>query len=388
MRAQAAADLEDRRLGAASRWRLQGRAMEAHPLARRPELPLGRGLAAARARHSMTFDAYDGNLATLKTRARRLGRLLRAGHPMSASAVESWATCPFRFFLASVLGVQPTLRPEESATIDPLERGNLIHHVLKRHYDATATAGDPADPEALRAAAEPLFAEAAARGLTGHPLLWENARGEILSDLQTAVVDDAGWREREGLLPRRFEQPFGTGDGGAWPAVELAVGNLQLRFRGYIDRVDFAPDEARAFVFDYKSGAAGGYKKLKDDPVLAGRHVQLAIYTRAVRDSGGAPVPAGGGYWFVTSRGGLELIELETDADGIAARLLEVLEIVAEGMLGGVFPQVPGEPGQHGPANCQYCSFDRVCPSGRETRYDRMQGSEGHQLHLKLGVVE
>ena len=71
------------------------------------------------------------------------------------SAIESWATCPFRYFLGYVLRVAPTTRPEDQWGIDPLERGRLVHGILRRSYSA-APGGAPTVAE-LGAVAEEEF---------------------------------------------------------------------------------------------------------------------------------------------------------------------------------------------------------------------------------------
>src|SRR5439155_2361592 len=112
---------------------------------------------------------------------------------------------------------------------------------------------------------------------------WENARAALLRDLHLELDREEVWRVEEGLAPLLFERTFGNErDVESWPAVEmpLADGSV-IRFRGAIDRVDVSP--SRVLVIDYKSGGTWGYDGLSDDPVLAGRHLQLVLYARAAR---------------------------------------------------------------------------------------------------------
>ena len=60
---------------------------------------------------------------------------------ISASGIESWATCPFQFFLGRVLRIDATDRPEDGWTVDPLERGSLVHRILERFFKDLRSAG-------------------------------------------------------------------------------------------------------------------------------------------------------------------------------------------------------------------------------------------------------
>ena len=111
-----------------------------------------------------------------------------------------------------------------------------------------------ADHQLLEEIAESCFLELEARGVTGHPLVWENTSAAMLVDLRTFLVKDERWRGEEGLAPTYFEQPFGIRkDSRSWPALALRFAGIDVTFRGYIDRVDVDPTRGRAFLYDYKT---------------------------------------------------------------------------------------------------------------------------------------
>jgi ATP-dependent helicase/nuclease subunit B len=390
-RAATPSDLHDRRLEQVVAWTGADRPLEAHPLASRAELPLGRALIAVQARLSDDFSVFDGNLAELVGRSTRMARRFDGHGAISASAVETWASCPFRYFLGYVLQVERTTHPEESWTIDPLERGNLVHRILEEFFKTLHAQGRPragerysaGDVGLIEVIAERHFAHVEELGKTGHPLIWQNARHAILADLRTFLAEDEAWRRSEGMTPAYFEQAFGTGEPGAWPAVEVDLGDRKLRFRGLIDRVDLDARGERAYVFDYKTGGASSYRTLKADPVLAGQHVQLAIYTRAVRGGNGQPLPSGGAYWFVSRKGEFTRTSVPDDAAAVAQRLTETLRTVADGVGVGAFLQAPGDDGDQF-SKCSYCDFERVCPTGRDELWARKLASPAHRRYLSL----
>src|SRR4029450_4945828 len=105
-----------------------GRDLGLLPLAARTDLVLGRALHAARARQSREFTEFDGNLAALAPESRRIGRPFAAeSSGSSATSLERWAKCPYQYFLANVLRVESTERPEDEWTMTALDRGSFVH---------------------------------------------------------------------------------------------------------------------------------------------------------------------------------------------------------------------------------------------------------------------
>jgi RecB family exonuclease len=369
--------LDEHRLAQAIAWRQQGHALAAHPLARQPVLE--RALAMAQARRARRLTAFDGNLSAAAAGARRIARLFDEQRAMSATGLQSWASCPFSFFLERVIDVHGSEIPEDRWTIDAAARGSLIHAVLEEFLHALAGADPPlgtrpyteADRRLLRTIAERRFEELRANGLAGNPLIWEATAADIWADLEMFLREDQAWRADHGWQPARFEQRFGYDDPDSWPALEIEAAGVTLRFRGQIDRIDVS-GSGRAQLYDYKTGKSDEYKELGTDPVSAGRTLQLALYSEVVqRNMPGASV--GATYWFVSTRGGFAMEGLTQPPDTVRARLGEALERIASGIRGGVFPAVPGEEDDFFNTfdNCRWCAYERVCPKSREEQWAR-----------------
>ena len=322
-------------------------------LAGREDLPLGRALHTVRARRSSRLTEFDGNVsgvAELPLIARGL-----TGPAQSASGVEAWATCPFRFLLGRVLAVAATEDVEDERwwQIDPAERGTLIHRILERFFVEVASSSNPApgvaygagDLRRIDAIAVEEFDRAAVRGVIGHPLVWENERATILADLRTLLRLDAEQRGAGGWRPAHLEQPFGMApDGSSWPQVTVALPDgRSIALRGLIDRVDRNEEAVR--VIDYKTGRDPGTAVTTINRLDGGRAVQLPLYARAVRDrdrAEGRPVPVVTAlYWYCTSRGGFRQREVRID-DEVEATLTDVLAGIDAGVRAGCFPAVPG----------------------------------------------
>ncbi|MBV9327888.1 MAG: PD-(D/E)XK nuclease family protein, partial [Chloroflexi bacterium] len=257
-RAPRLSDLEDRRL----RESADADQLTFHAMAARSDLPLGAGLTVSGARASADFTPFDGNgEIALDTH-----RILQSVRRISASAIESWATCPFQFFLGRVLRVDATDRPEDGWSVDPLERGSLVHRILERFFKQLRGAGrfdgldqySSADYQLLEDIAQDCFGDLERRGVTGHPLVWESTRATIRADLRTFLARDERWRAERRLQPRLFEQPFGMRQtDAAWPALDVTIAGQSISFRGSIDRIDVVEDPTgrRAFLYDYKTGS-------------------------------------------------------------------------------------------------------------------------------------
>ena len=429
------ADLEDRRLQQAARWVRDRRPLFLHPMARRTDLPLGRALELARDRWSSRFTAFDGNVSALAGHARRLASIFGGRRAISATAVQAWATCGFKYFLERVLGVESTERPEDEWTITPLERGSLVHGVLeefflelrRRDQPRPDQRYSPADTALVEHIADKRFSALEASGTTGHPIAWENEKRRILADLRAFLSEDEKWRIAQAMVPSYFEQGFGFETDGSWPALDVTIsfnprddalfsehvfentgGQLQpdhrfsantaepsswqdtrIRFRGFIDRIDLNTTRGHAYVFDYKTGSKTPYKELQNDPVAAGQHVQLALYGRAVRRNLANVTAVGAAFWFITSKGQFEQLGMPGDETSIAARLDEVLKVISRGIRAGAFPQVPGAFDRDTFVNCRYCDFERICPapSRRAGVWKRKQSDPLAALHLQLSLA-
>ena len=209
---------------------------------------------------------------------------------VSASTLERWLECPYRWFTDHELAPQ-RLDPES----DALRLGGVVHAALEALYrDPPGDDGipRPGDLDRWRAAlASRLDAAARERGMRPEDpadAVWiARARAQI----EAFLADEAG-RETE-LRPRRelLEAGFGIDPDG--PAA-LALGEASLR--GRIDRIDVAPDGSSALVRDYKSGAKVRGRK------TWGTHgkLQLQLYVLAARESLSL-TPVGGLYTALAS---------------------------------------------------------------------------------------
>ena len=371
-----AADIHDRDVSSVSRWRTSGRALKDHYLAN-PGGAIARVIAMNDSRWSRQVTGWDGDVSGHLDP----GPVLRE-RPLSATGLESWARCPFSYFLGHVLGLRALDSPEDVLTISALDRGLLVHRILERVVDELINRNDGSGAgkigmeeqvQILRRIAEEEFNRAENRGVTGKPLLWATAKDEILRDLLGFLDEDRTWLEKEGLEPIWAEKSFGFDrSDGLEPLKIILKDGTELSFRGMIDRVDVSKDKKRIVVTDYKTGSSYSYQKMNKDPLDAGRRLQIPIYALAAKRALGETEQAQGSYWFVTSAANYE--RKIVDLGQIEDRFNEVIEDISTGIQNGLFPANPGPPGRFGPENCSYCDFDRICPASRASLWDRKKG--------------
>lgn len=205
---------------------------------------------------------FEGELETLGGAfAERFG----AAHVWSSSRLETYASCPFRFFITKVLDLE--LHEAPKAGYDVSQLGSMLHKVLERVYQE---APDPTDVQALLVCLPAVTAEVFARAPVEYGFrpteLWQAQQSELkeklAKTLQGLVEESSGFR------PSRFEERFGE----PRPlALETAAG--RVLFHGVIDRLDRNPGgEIR--VIDYKAGSS----HLDARDLAEGKRLQLVLY--------------------------------------------------------------------------------------------------------------
>jgi len=335
-----------------------------HFVARRHEV-LGRGLVALETRRAQAFGPYSGRVGPHDYSSPR-------DRAVSPTSLEEYAVCPFRYLVSHVLGCEVLEEPEHRLTIDPRDRGTIVHEALERYmremiggrHEGLDSAGRAAR---LAGIGREIFARFDRYGRTGRRVPSELERRRVLRMLEGERVRDEAHRAETGTRPLAVEHLFGFGTGAP---VSFAVGDHEVAFRGRIDRIDEAPDGLE--VLDYKTGSSYGYRGLNDDPVDRGRHLQLPVYALAGAaygiEAGEAPTAVRAAFRFV----GPDPMDIPFLLDGPGrSRFAEALGTILDGIAEGAFPFHPGDLEGSGDSNCRYCDFDALCPRDRAATWQR-----------------
>ncbi|MFA6029853.1 MAG: PD-(D/E)XK nuclease family protein [Elusimicrobiota bacterium] len=287
----------------------------------------------------------------------------------SPSALEEFATCPFKFFADRVLGLDPGDEPSDRGQLTPQARGKLYHEVLERFYKRLLDErfwehhpppreGEGRGEGALRGWEKTLdetidaaFKEHDWRTLGVYPLLWESARRRMSVWLKDFVKRDLELLGELGLHPARFE-------------VELEGRGGALRLHGRADRVDLGGGHSR--IVDYKTRWPRSTEKLYNKVVKL-ENLQPAIYQELLAQSAWAPKGEGAHYGaeLLIIEGGLDRVGIDwiqrfsaEDYARARADLLVELAAMAQRMARGEFFISPAE-GRFG--HCEYCPFGALC---------------------------
>ncbi|HEY9097899.1 MAG TPA: PD-(D/E)XK nuclease family protein [Thiobacillus sp.] len=248
----------------------------------------------------------------------------------SPTAYQTLLDCPYRFFVASVLGIREL--DEADDALDKSDYGNALHRILKTFHDSAPPTGRDAALARLNEISTAEFAALPAYTATAWRLRWASIQPAYIDTWLDWVAQ--GWRYLSGEAA--VEVPFSI----------PGLGDIILH--GRVDRVDGRIDQnggdART-VIDYKTGAAAGLKKKLKDPTEA---IQLPFYAW-LSEAAAAYLPI--------NETPVSLLELdgETDVDAISRRLPELLEAIAAGeslRASGV------------DAVCQYCEARGLCRKG------------------------
>ncbi len=231
---------------------------------------------------------YEGELFDLSER-------FGASHGWSASRLESYGTCPFEFFVAYGLELEPRTEAEEGFDVRML--GSMLHKILEEHYS-----GRP-----LHETAQKVFADAPAEYGFRPTALWTQQQAELLRVLEKTIEELN--KISVGFTPHAMEARFGMGN----PSLVLKTSAGDVRLHGYIDRLDAAPDGSLR-VIDYKAGST----PISANHLNEGRRLQLPIYAMAARDALGLGEVSGGFYWHI-QKAEASSLKLEKFEGGVEA---------------------------------------------------------------------
>jgi ATP-dependent helicase/nuclease subunit B len=314
---------------------------------------------------------FNGDLRQLVA-ARALS--VRQPEQWSASRLNDYGKCPFRYWVSHVLRAEPHVEPETG--LNPMVIGDTYHKALELFYRTLlarkltlATTPQEQAMALFQSAANAALALLQQRPDVRHGEFWQFDRNEIifrlnrffLKEWQRAVAD------QEQFLPTMLEAGFGRLDAQPHPQLSVKLRNgKEIMIRGRIDRVDVAAhtigsSSPKVRLIDYKSGSAA----ISRDDALSGRNIQLPLYALAVERAimPGSKV-ASAMYLSVSSGEPSGRLSFESSAgdqqDDDSVNLIEVVEQHVRNFVGGIesgdFTVQP-----NGSAVCGKCNHRAVC---------------------------
>jgi ATP-dependent helicase/nuclease subunit B len=278
---------------------------------------------------------FVGDLTTLGHEF--AARYSAEGHVWSASRLEAYLSCPFHFFVAHVLGLEP--RPEPQEGLDARQLGNIYHRIFERVY-AAFEGFSSIDVERLLAALPEVSAcvldEAPRREGFLATAWWKQTRDEIIDNVRRSLQELHKPDVQQGFVPIAHEQGF-------FEPLDLCVreGEDAFRLHGVIDRVEHnASGQVR--IIDYKTAGPWSFTNAA---LTKGKKIQLPLYALAARDALGLGEPVDGFYWHVrqarASPFTLRNYAARCGEDPLSAAVAKAWEAVRGAREGRFVPQVP-----------------------------------------------
>ncbi len=255
-----------------------------------------RAVEAARRAATTTPTPYAGQLSPgLLDEVRRI---YDRDHQFSATELETYAHCPFRFFAQWLLGLRPIDEPGEE--LPPHQKGTVLHEIFRAFYDAWSPDRTPRRiTEDNRREALELLTAIAHRSLDKQPyagFIWQKLRERLVG--RQVAGEPPGLLERfiqeemrtsalsTACMPKYLELGFGRHRPGRAPdsasreqPITIDAGGRHVLLRGIIDRVDTNDAQETFCVLDYKTG--GSIPALKD--MRSGPELQLPLYVMAAQ---------------------------------------------------------------------------------------------------------
>lgn len=314
---------------------------------------LRRGLAAEAERASdKPFSQYDGLIGPAP-------EILDAVLPLSFQKIETYAGCPFEFFMRYLLVAEQEPDPEEDLDVLPREMGRIYHRTLFSLFSVLIEKRRFPGPGLGREVFSDMVKDAVKGSVVGTlggrvPLLVLRARQEHAVEILDRLLEREGEHISSGYIPTRLEEVFGI----SGADFSIQIGGRALPFVGRIDRIDVDERRRLFFVVDYKRKRPSGARKLVRD-IEDGSHVQLPLYLAAAQTLIGGGFAAGGG----------ALVYLEGDDKKEARETLDGDEYrgLWDTVVGNIDESVRAiERGDFSPRKedaCMFCSYKDLCRS-------------------------
>ena len=296
---------------------------------------------------------FDGMTGTVES---HWARLIERG--FAPTPLERYARCPFQYFSADVLRLEPS-RMVMSQEPDAALVGTLCHAALRRCYEQLVRVGWPTErvatdrvAQTIRASVEQAAAELELQHRTGHYLLWELAKELIATLVNAAVKADEEEQAEHPYQPIAFEV-----DGeGTIPGV-LDEGLLKIR--GRIDRLDRNRTSGTVRVLDYKFKVGSAMKpedRNLSQSAVRGYRLQPPLYSCLTVP--GQPTPSQVQFLFLApqwsptiSRSSFETMSWSSDTGALIQNTMRTL---VDGIRTGRFFILPD-------GYCDSCDFRVAC---------------------------
>lgn len=343
---------------------------------------LASGKRATASKRTTALGPFDGNIAETR-------RSAPLNLQISASALQNYAECPYRYFLAAELNVDERIDPEDALTLSALDKGLLVHSILEQFLKEFGPDSTSEGLNQLRQTALEEFDRFQRDDYIGYNAIFDLEKDQILRQLeqwhQTNLDVLSGYEgEMMTEVPFGFEDPLGR--------MTLEDG-FTFQFRGKVDLIALSSARNRALVVDFKTGRSSSYSDIEKDVTASGTKLQLPLYARITNELLENSADVDAAYWFVFQSGSTRLRpKIPVSLEATDERFDEVMSTVVDGIRLGLFPARPGDRDTRGDGppwkNCKYCAYSDVCSTDRLIAWNRKKSSPALTGYVALAEGE
>jgi CRISPR/Cas system-associated exonuclease Cas4 (RecB family) len=342
---------------------------------------LARALRGRYRRWSRNWTVNDGLVDPDDLGKEAMERYQLSTRAFSATALQDYASCPYRFFLSSVFRLRPREEVAAIEVMDPLTRGALFHDVqfavltkLKAdgllplrssQVNSAWLVVDACLDEVAR-----VYEDNLAPAI---PRVWSDAIESVRADLRE-------WLRRmsennDDWVPDKFELAFAMDHIGSRNRDPESVSEPVeiagcLRLRGSVDLVERHPN-GKLRITDHKTGKASAKKSLV---VGGGKALQPLLYALACEKALERSVESGRLY-YCTAAGGYEERVVPLDDDN-REMVTSVVTTINEALSNAFLPAAPEKDA------CAWCDFRTVCGPLEQIRTQRKPSERLAQLTI------
>jgi CRISPR/Cas system-associated exonuclease Cas4 (RecB family) len=304
------------------------------------------------------WSGADGIVEPDPAAAAILARHRLAARAYSASSLQQFAACPYRFVLHAIHQLRPREQPVPLERMDPLTRGSLFHEAQFELFREIAEGAegdilDLADRVLDRVAAR--YAEELAPAI---PRVWSGEVEELRKDLRgwigTLRHSLAEWE------PMAYEYAFGmpledARDPHSTEAEAVVLDGVRLR--GSVDLVERHRSRGTLRVTDHKTGRPA----LRAPRFVGGGAVlQPLLYSLAAECLLEQPVESGR-LFYCTERGGFREVTIPV-TDEARLHIRRAVGAIDQAIRDGFLPAAPQAEA------CDTCDYRPVCGPYEERR--------------------
>jgi ATP-dependent helicase/nuclease subunit B len=295
-----------------------------------------------------------GGVISDKRLAEKIKARFGEDYMWSASKINNYGICPFRFFVGNVLNLSHMEEPTVGFVADRL--GSAYHEILEKTYRKLNEMGIELNVDSIEQAteiAENICEETLQRLLDQRMIrksgLWDFERSEIKKRITNLLRFEALSENEQAVKPLAFEQRFGYG---SRPPLVLENNEGEIKIRGCIDRIDKTEDGL--VVIDYKTSRS----PISAKEALEGRNLQMPIYLMAANRVLKRDQAASSGFYLhiYSGKRGSEFPNKNISVEEVTARAEAYIGEYVNKVRHAEFPVTPNQ--NRCPA---YCEFDVMC---------------------------